>query len=99
LNTGHHTVAGIAWTGKGNITKVEISLDGGLTWQLSNLTKTPENYSWVRWTYRWEAHQKGEYTILSKATDSGGRVQPQDALWNRKGYGYNAIDSIIVKVE
>lgn len=99
LNTGHHTITGIAWTGKGKITEVEISFDGGRTWNLAKLKTSFENYDWVRWFYNWEAEKKGEYTIVSKATDSNGRVQPLEATWNRKGYGYNAVDFIKVKVE
>ncbi|MED3645805.1 hypothetical protein P4475_03005 [Halalkalibacterium halodurans] len=42
---------------------------------------------------------KGEYTIMSKATDSAGRTQPAAPFWNRKGYGYHAIDQVKGKVE
>jgi hypothetical protein len=43
--------------------------------------------------------EKGEYTIKSRATDSFGQIQPNLPFWNKKGYGYNAIDKIKVKVE
>ena len=99
LHTGVYEVNGIAWTGNGQIVKVEISVDGGQTWDTCHLTTSSEEYSWVRWNYKWEAHTKGEYTIKSKATDSKGIVQPSEAMWNRNGYGYNAIDSIKVKVD
>jgi DMSO/TMAO reductase YedYZ molybdopterin-dependent catalytic subunit len=99
LHSGVYEINGIAWTGNGQIVKVEISIDGSQTWNTCHLTTSSEKYSWVRWNYKWEAHTKGEYTIKSKATDSKGIVQPSDAMWNRKGYGYNAIDSIKVKVD
>ncbi|MEH7095584.1 sulfite oxidase [Neobacillus vireti] len=99
LPTGNYQIKGIAWTGKGMITKVELSLDGGQTWKICQLTSIPEKYTWVLWTFKWEALKKGEYTIRSKATDSEGNVQHSEAFWNRKGYGYNAIDTIEVKVE
>lgn len=99
LHTGIYEINGIAWTGKGIITKVEISLDDGQTWDTCQLTSTSEKYTWIPWIYKWKVEKKGEYTIKSKATDSHGNVQPMEPFWNRKGYGYNAIDSIKVKVE
>jgi DMSO/TMAO reductase YedYZ molybdopterin-dependent catalytic subunit len=99
LSAGIYEINGIAWTGKGEIVKVEISIDGGQTWDICKLDSVSEEYSWVQWNYKWEALRKGEYTILSKATDSKGNEQPLEPMWNRKGYGYNAIDRIKVKVE
>ena len=71
----------------------------GQTWNKCQLTSSSEKYAWVRWNYKWEALKKGEYIILSKATDSKGNVQPLEPMWNRKGYGYNALDRIKVKIE
>ncbi|MES1038841.1 hypothetical protein [Peribacillus simplex] len=70
LHTGVYDINGIAWTGKGHIANVDISIDGGQTWHKCKLTSSSEKYSWVRWNYKWEALKKGKYTIISKATDS-----------------------------
>lgn len=99
LHSGVYDIKGMAWTGEGQIAKVEISTDGGQTWDTCQLRSSSEKYAWIRWKYTWTAHEKGEYTILSKATDSNGNVQPLEPVWNRKGYGYNAIDKVKVKVE
>jgi DMSO/TMAO reductase YedYZ molybdopterin-dependent catalytic subunit len=99
LNTGKHELRGIAWTGKGHITKVEISMDNGNTWSEAKVTHLNSVYKWVPWTFEWNAAQKNAYTIMSKATDSYGQTQPLNPFWNRKGYGYNAVDRIKVKVE
>jgi DMSO/TMAO reductase YedYZ molybdopterin-dependent catalytic subunit len=100
LQTGTYLIRGIAWTGEGVVTKVEISVDGGSTWRKASLVaKRKHPYSWIPWTYEWKAEEKGEYTILSRAADSAGRIQPLQAFWNRKGYGYNAADKIRVKIE
>jgi hypothetical protein len=98
LHSGVYEIKGIAWTGEGQITMVEISIDGGQTWNKCKLTSSFEKHSWIRWNYTWNA-LKGEYTIKSKAADSKGNVQPLEPIWNRKGYGYNAIDHIKVKIE
>jgi len=103
LNTGMHKIKGIAWTGQGHITKVEVSVDNGNTWNEATITtemaKQKPDYEWRPWTFNWLACEKGEYTILTKATDSNGRTQPKSPSWNRKGYGYNAIDQIKIKIE
>lgn len=100
LNTGMQTIFGLAWTGKGRISKIEISIDNGSSWNLAKMYEDQSfPYAWTVWSYEWNAKVKGEYTILSKATNSNGRSQLLDAEWNRKGYGYNAISKIKVKVE
>jgi DMSO/TMAO reductase YedYZ molybdopterin-dependent catalytic subunit len=99
LNTGTHLIKGIAWTGKGFLTKVEISFDHGHSWSEANLDVTQNRYQWVSWSFEWTVEEKGDYTIMSRATDSDGHTQTKEATWNRKGYGYNAIDSIKAKIE
>lgn len=100
LDTGIHEIFGIAWTGEGTVTEVDISFDEGQSWsrtKLQHLLKAP--YSWSFWSYTWNVTKKGEYTIRCRAKDSRGRIQPPEAWWNRKGYGYNGIYTIRVKVE
>ena len=99
-DTGTIQIYGIAWTGKGFITGVELSLNGGESWVKADVYSLPgQPYAWAPWTYRWDATRQGEFIILSKARDSLGNIQPAAAKWNRKGYGYNAISSIHVKVD
>ncbi|WP_308647308.1 sulfite oxidase [Paenibacillus oleatilyticus] len=100
LDKGMHQIYGLAWTGTGSIKKVEISTDGGGNWRPAVVQpESPNAYSWTFWNYTWFADQKGEYTIMSRATDSFGFVQPAAAKWNRKGYGYNAYSVVHIKVE
>lgn len=100
LDTGTHLIEGIAWTGMGIITEVEISTDGGENWNKVELIQDlSQPYAWTFWKYTWKVPDKGEYTIMSRARDSFGHIQPFDAMWNRKGYGYNAVYAIKVKVE
>jgi len=100
LDMGIHQIYGVAWTGHGIIKKVEISFDKGITWHESEFYQNGNQpYSWVLWKYRWNIPERGEYSIMSRATDSTGKIQPFEGEWNRKGYGYNAVYSIKVKVE
>jgi DMSO/TMAO reductase YedYZ molybdopterin-dependent catalytic subunit len=99
-DTGTIVIEGIAWTGNGVITQVEISVDNGETWKEAKLaSQQNEPYAWTQWSFVWEVYEEGEYTILAKATDSSGRTQPFAAMWNRKGYGYNAVQKVHVKIE
>ncbi|MCQ6275215.1 sulfite oxidase [Bacillus sp. V3B] len=100
LSTGIHKIEGIAWTGQGSITEVQLSFDKGQTWKNAKLEKLPyESYAWSNWSFNWKVEKAGEYTIYSRAKDSNGRIQPLTAFWNRKGYGYNAVSKINLKVE
>lgn len=101
LKRGTHEIKGIAWTGKGIITELQLSFDKGNTWVAATLNQQQpqHSYAWSRWSYHWKVDKKGEYTIYARAKDSHGRIQPIDAFWNRKGYGYNAVSKISIKVE
>jgi sulfite oxidase len=92
-------VQGAAWAGEADIAKVEISTDGGATWQNAQLGKEQSHYAWRLWSYRWRAPKADDYTILSRATDSQGRTQPETAMWNPSGYLYNAIDQVKIHVQ
>ena len=100
LNTGKHMIEGIAWTGKGYITKVEVSINNGESWSEAKVIQQSKNsYAWSTWKLDWTVPTRGEYTLMAKATDSYNRVQPTIPFWNRKGYGYNAMEKIKVKIE
>jgi sulfane dehydrogenase subunit SoxC len=80
-------VNGLAWTGKGKITRVEVSTDGGKHWSDAELLGEVRPKAAVRFQQMWE--WKGQETILlSRATDETGEVQPtRSALIARRGIG------------
>jgi DMSO/TMAO reductase YedYZ molybdopterin-dependent catalytic subunit len=92
-------VQGAAWAGEAEIVKVEVSTDGGASWQPAQLHNQQAKYAWRLWSYRLKVSGAGHYTILSRATDSQQRVQPRAAEWNPSGYLYNAIDQVKVSVQ
>ncbi len=92
-------VRGFAWAGEETIERVEISTDGGSRWRDADLSPQKFRYAWRLFEYRWQAEKPGYYTILSRAIDSAGRVQPIVANWNPSGYLWHAIDRVNVKVE
>ena len=97
VRPGRVTAHGVAWAGEADIVKVEISIDGGSTWNPTVLGGERSRYAWRLWTYSWNA-KRGDYVIQSRATDSQGRVQPAEAVWNPSGYLYNAIDEVKIHV-
>jgi len=99
LKPGKQEIKGVAWAGEADITKVEISTDGGSSWSPAELGKDHAKYAWRLWSYAWKPTKSGDYVILSRATDCQGRVQPDAAVWNPSGYLYNAYDQVKVYVQ
>jgi len=97
LKSGRVVVHGAAWAGEADVVKVEISTDGGATWTPAKLGHEQAHYAWRLWSYEWKA-KGGDYTILTRATDSQGRTQPDAPVWNPSGYLYNAVDQVKVHV-
>jgi DMSO/TMAO reductase YedYZ molybdopterin-dependent catalytic subunit len=92
-------LSGIAWAGEEQTSRVEISTDAGRHWRDAQLSPQNLPFAWRLWTLHWTPPEEGYYTIMSRATDSTGRVQPIVATWNPSGYLYNAIDQISLTVE
>jgi hypothetical protein len=86
-----------AYSGLGTVSKVEVSVDNGKSYQAAQLLEPIQRWAWVRWQYVWEKPPSGQSTLKSRATDSAGNVQPETVAWNRYGYGYNAIQSRTVQ--
>lgn len=98
LPAGVVSVRGAAYAGEADVVGVEISVDEGKTWNAAEFIGPHEPYAWRRWQYQWPATTPGRYTLMARATDDGGRVQPATASWNVLGYGNNGIREHAVKV-
>lgn len=96
---GPIAVRGFAWAGENAIERVDVSTDGGSRWREARLTGPKLPFAWRLWQIEWTPSDPGYYTVLSRATDSAGRVQPIVAQWNPSGYLWNAIDRVGVTVE
>ena len=92
------SIHGTGWAGEADIAKVEISTDGGTTWSAAKLGHQQAHYAWRLWTYDWKTPKSGEYIVMSRATDSQGRIQPATPLWNPSGYLYNAVEQVKIRV-
>ena len=92
-------IQGFAWAGEADVVSVEVSTDGGNSWQAAKLGKDKSHYAWRLFRYPWKAPKSGEYVIMSRATDSQGRTQPPAPVWNPSGYLNNAIDQVKIHVQ
>ena len=98
MEPGSVRLEGRAWSGLGPIVGVEVSVDGGETWQDAALGEAVGEFGWAAWTYDWENVQPGEYELCSRATDAAGNVQPVDPAWNFHGYSVNSVQRVPLTV-
>jgi DMSO/TMAO reductase YedYZ molybdopterin-dependent catalytic subunit len=92
-------VHGAAWTGDGEITKVELSTDGGLTWNEAKLLGESKLNAWRLWEFNWRTPSRPDkQTLIARATDSLGRTQPVERDPDRGTYMINHLLPIEVEV-
>lgn len=82
-------LGGYAWSGGGEIARVQVSSDGGQSWTDAKLVGTAPDYAWARWRLNWVPPRRGEVAILARATDCAGNIQPLEPSWNALGYCNN----------
>ena len=90
-------VEGLAFNDGSGIQKVELSLDGGKTWQETRLNPEIGKYSWRRWKYDWIPKSEGTYHLCVRATDRNGTQTEKQ--WNRSGYARGFIEHLDVEVK
>lgn len=91
-------VEGRAWCGTSPVARVEVSTDGGRTWESARLAPAPSQHAWRRFSIEW-IPPAGHHTILSRATAEDGSTQPLVLDANRHGYGFNACVPVRVVAE
>jgi DMSO/TMAO reductase YedYZ molybdopterin-dependent catalytic subunit len=94
---GEHELVGRAWSGFAPVTRVDVSTDGGATWQPAQVEPAPAPWAWSRWTYRWSA-SPGIHELLARAYDGAGNAQPVDQPWNTQGMANNMAQRVTVVV-
>jgi DMSO/TMAO reductase YedYZ molybdopterin-dependent catalytic subunit len=75
VHRGSILVRGLAWSGAGNVSKVEISSDGGAHWNSAPFSPA-SRYEWVLWQATVDLSQAGAVELLCRATDAEGHTQP-----------------------
>jgi DMSO/TMAO reductase YedYZ molybdopterin-dependent catalytic subunit len=98
VTVGTVMIQGVAWGGEARVAKVELSKDEGKTWETAQLLGEPQQYGWRQWRFIWPAKVPGTFTIVCRATDADGKVQPDVSPWNPSGFLWNGWDRIAVQV-
>lgn len=86
------TVRGIAFSGGSGVSRVELSADGGQSWQDATLGEDLGPYAFRTWSLEWTPAEAGSYTLAVRATDGDGTTQQDEAVWNPGGYLRNVIE-------
>src|SRR4051794_11910536 len=85
-----YTIVGAAWTGESEVTEIAVSTDGGQSWAEAEFIDPPQRYAWRRWKLDWlTPSQPGQYTLLARAKDANGSVQPDGHDPNYGSYVIN----------
>ncbi|MGZ3477421.1 MAG: molybdopterin-dependent oxidoreductase, partial [Polyangiales bacterium] len=93
-----YAMEGVAFDGGAGVDKVEVSTDGGATWQEAKLDASLGKYSFRRWRASWTPSSKGEASVMVRATNAAGEAQRTTPQWNRAGYMRNVYERVEVKV-
>ena len=100
---GWWPIRGLAWSGRGRIARVEVSTDGGRSWNEARLLDAALPKAHVRFEHLWEWGGQPS-TILSRAVDETGAVQPSVEMFRKArgsgtDYHFSAIRSWLVEAD
>ena len=98
LAPGTLRVQGFAWAGPPGVKLVEASIDRGATWKPAGFMGSAQGPAWRMWATEFEVKTPARLTIMARATDGAGEVQPLEAKPNSGGYGNNSIHAVAVNV-
>ena len=76
--SGEVAIAGMALASAQPIDRVDVSKDGGMTWEPAEISLPPTPYEWTLWRHRWQL-QPGDYTLMARAV-VGDETQPLDDI-------------------
>ncbi len=95
VTPGLNVIEGRAWSGRGQVVRVEFSDDGGDSWAGVELGPAVSTFAWRGWKYEWMA-RPGRHELCVRAADAEGNVQPDGPNWNLEGVQNNAIQRVSV---
>jgi sulfane dehydrogenase subunit SoxC len=72
---GAYEITGLAWSGRGRIARIEVSTDGGATWEVATLAEPVLPKAFTRFTMPWRWDGRAA-TLQSRCVDETGYVQP-----------------------
>ncbi|HEX4710329.1 molybdopterin-dependent oxidoreductase [Phenylobacterium sp.] len=89
-------IRGLAFGGDAALTSVDLSSDGGASWQPAKLGKDWGKYSFRLWSFTYAPQRAGKTTLIARATPAKGEQQPMVGVWNPGGFMYNAAPRVSI---
>ena len=101
LDKGFYNITGLAWSGRGKVKRVDVSVDGGRNWRTARMEGSVMSKCLTRFNLDWVWDGKPAL-IQSRATDETGYVQPtykqlRAVRGSRSIYHNNALQSWLVQ--
>jgi DMSO/TMAO reductase YedYZ molybdopterin-dependent catalytic subunit len=93
-----YRIHGAAWAGESDVSKVEVSTDGGKTWVAAKLIDEAKPFCWRRWEYAWDKPAAGRHRLMARAVDKQGKTQPTERDPDRRNYMINHVIPVEVQV-
>ncbi len=92
-------ITGAAWAGEANVKKVDVSVDGGKTWNEATLQGDSKPFCWRLWEYEWKSPAAGKAVLMSRATDSNGKTQPMKRNSDYRSYMITHVLPVEIEVK
>ncbi len=85
---------------QGPVAKVEVSTDDGRNWIQAEITHGGPGQGYGKWCWAlWRARvcvKEGfGGRVVSRATDAGGNIQPEESAWNLRGVNYHGYGEVV----
>jgi DMSO/TMAO reductase YedYZ molybdopterin-dependent catalytic subunit len=95
-----YRVIGAAWAGESDVTKVELSTDGGRSWDAAQLLGDSVPFAWRFWEYKWRTPLRPTHlTLMARATDGRGHTQPMERDEDRRDAMISHVLPVEVRVQ
>jgi DMSO/TMAO reductase YedYZ molybdopterin-dependent catalytic subunit len=96
---GRFVARGYAWSGRGDLARVEVSADGGSSWLTAALGDEITRHAWRQWHVVVAPRTSGHVVLLARAITTDGASQPLEEVRNERGYENNAARPVRIEID
>jgi DMSO/TMAO reductase YedYZ molybdopterin-dependent catalytic subunit len=91
-------VRGVAWDAGYGIRRVEVSADGGRSWETADLGANVGRYSFRPWQFTFTPRTKGRLPVMARASNTQGTTQTFELIFNAPGYHNNVVQTVSLEI-